>query len=185
MQLRPLLLAALLLAPVVARAELPSGEVFSEPPPSPALVTLEPHRSKNVVSLAPVSFLFGMVGLEYERALAKSLSITVSADYRWSSFAMESDAIPNGLSGLNVGAHVFLLGHAPSGLWLGPELGAWFGQLPTHDGDLMSWMLPRFALQLGYTGLVADILAISLGGGIQMIGPMILPNARMSIGFAF
>ena len=169
--------AALFLAPCLASASESSAEVEGS-------VSVHPGP-RNVISVAPFSFLLGAVGAEYERVVADPLSLTFHADYRWLSLPGVDGAAPVGASvvGLNVGAHFFLLGKAPSGLWLGPELGTIVGAAKDGNGTLLS-ALPRAALQIGYT-FIADFLSLSLGAGVQMSTVYVLPAARMSLGFAF
>jgi hypothetical protein len=175
MQMRFLLLAAaLLLVPSLASAQDTArrGRVEVE------------RRPKNVITIAPVSFLFGSINAEYERAVADRLSFTIGGGYRWLNPSIDGQGAANAITGVNVGAHVFLLGTAPRGLWLGPELGAWIGE-GSDDGSRYDGVIPRLAFQLGYTGIIADILAVSVGGGIQFYRFFPLPNARLSLGVAF
>ncbi|HLT31398.1 MAG TPA: hypothetical protein VK013_15275 [Myxococcaceae bacterium] len=175
MKMRPFLLAsALLLVPALSSAA---------PADRGGSVEAERHP-KNVVTIAPVSFLFGSINAEYERAIADSLSFTLGGGYRWLNPSPDGRGAANRITGLNVGAHVFLLGRAPRGLWLGPELGTWIAR-GSDEEDRYAGIIPRFAFQLGYTGLIANVLAISVGGGIQFYGFIPLPNARLSLGVAF
>lgn len=186
MKIRPLLLAAALqLVPALALAGDPAPAYLDDAPEPTALIEVEVDRSpKNVISIAPVSFLFGSLNAEYERVVAKKLSFTVGADFRWLNPSVDGTGATNIITGVNVGAHIFLAGKAPSGLWLGPELGTWLAD-GSNEESVYQGVIPRFALQLGYTGLVADILAISVGGGVQVIGVVPLPTARLSLGVAF
>lgn len=170
--------AALLLAPCLASANEPTMEVEATP------VSIH-SGPKNMISVAPISILFGAFGAEYERVVADPLSLTFNADYRWSEGFRDMEGAPSvgsSVVGLNVGAHLFLMGKAPSGLWLGPEIGTLVEA--TGDGTRLG-AVPRFAMQLGYTGLIADVLSISVGAGVQMISVLPLPSLRMSLGLAF
>ena len=186
MQFRPLLLAAALLAvPTVASASDSTAYEDATLTEPTALIEVEvDQRPKNLISIAPVSFLFGSLNAEYERVVADRLSLTVGAEFRWLNPEVDGSAAANTLTGMNVGAHIFLAGKAPSGLWLAPELGTWHASGSSDPGAYRGF-IPRFALQLGYTGLIADILAVSVGGGVQMISFVPLPTARLSLGVAF
>lgn len=185
MNLRLACLALLLLVPGLVRAADEGAAVVVEP--SAGTVSPPVKRSpKNMLSIAPVSFLLGSFGLEYERVLADPLSLTVSADYRWLSLAGAEgeQPLPTSMTGVSVGVHLFMLGKAPSGLWLGPELGTIFAPVE-KDGERRIGTLPRAALQLGYTGLIADIFSISVGAGVQFFSVVPFPSLRMNFGFAF
>lgn len=173
------LLAAALLAPLVGGAS--SSEV------SLTEVEQELRAPKNIISVAPVSLATGAIGAEYERALARSISLTFSADYRYlaGSPGEGQPHVEVGFLGMNVGAHIFLWGKAPTGLWLGPELGVIFAGGRQGDTLMDSANMPRTALQLGYTGLIANLVSVSVGAGVQTWGKAVLPSGRASVGLAF
>jgi hypothetical protein len=175
---RHVLAAALALVPFFASASAPSAELEVSTPVNPG--------PKNVISVAPFSVMLGSFGAEYERVVSDPISLTFNADYRW----MSLDGLDGGGSlatsvvGLNVGAHFFMLGKAPSGLWLGPELGTIVAAGRDQNGSVVA-AVPRFAMQVGYTGIIADVLSVSVGAGLQMISVVPLPAARLSLGLAF
>lgn len=173
---RAIVAAAALLVPCLALAEPLAVE-------DTLASTSESKRPQNVVSVG-AGILLGVIGGEYERVVAERLSLTVSADHRAGrSGDLNGDAAAS-IWGLNVGAHAFLVGEAPTGLWLGPEVGTLVYQ-GFVDGRSLLEFVPRVAFQLGYTGLVTDMLSVSVAGGVQMISFVPAPNVRLSLGLAF
>lgn len=170
------IVAAVLLAPCLALSAPPAVETS-------LTSAAAPDRPENVVSVG-AGFLLGVIGGEYERVIAEPLSLTVSVDHRPARAGDANGDAAASIWGLNVGAHVFLAGAAPTGLWLGPEVGtvAFQGFV---NGQRHLHVLPRVALQVGYTGLLMDVLTVSIGAGVQMIAVAPLPNVRLSLGYAF
>lgn len=129
--------------------------------------------------------LFGFVNLEYERAVSDHISIFAGPTvFAFGGFGSDDTIFA---ASLDIGARFFVLGKAPEGFWLSPDVAAGFA---TAGGET------AFAYsgggQIGYTWLFGNF-DFSLGGGMQYIHfeadgegiSGILPSARLSLGAAF
>lgn len=152
-----------------------------------APLELKSSRPLNTLTIAPISLAFGAFGVEYEHAFGDRVSFMVAPDYRWGSVELtDGSVVPQSIIGLNVGARVFLLGDAPSGLWIGPEGGALIGT-QVVDGERVTGTVPRLAAMIGGTAIIGDVFTLSGGVGVQMFVPVPipLPQLRLSMGVAF
>lgn len=157
-------------------------------------------RSMNTLTLAPLSLLLGRFGVEYERALGDHASIFLAPNAGWL-FRSSSAAISSSSWGVDAGARFFFLGHAPSGLWGGPQV-FYSRDSVTQDGTRITGAKSGFGLMMGGTLILFDALDFSVGAGLQYIvaGGLTLdanqvvsrdavgyaaPIVRASMGFAF
>jgi hypothetical protein len=140
---------------------------------------------RNTLTFAPGMLLLGGVGLEYERALNPSISLTVAPDVRWASVERsEAGLAADAVGGASVGLRLFALGTAPAGLWMQPEVGAVL--IGSSGEGTQEWTaLPRLAGTVGFSAILADTLVVSAGAGLQFISVVPMPNLRFNLGFAF
>lgn len=145
---------------------------------------------RNVLSFAPLGLPTGLLALEYERVVSDHVSLKLAPDlrvYRAPDGVRGFDAWSDGerLLGVSGGLRLFVLGRAPSGLWLEPEAGTVI-KLDRQAGETrQAWAVPRLAGTLGVTGVVGGWLSLSAGAGVQLLGLAPLPNLRLSMGVAF
>jgi hypothetical protein len=144
---------------------------------------------KNTLTVSPTGLVSGLVALEYERVVSDGVSLTFAPDLRLSQplSVTGTEAFTEGdrVLTLSAGARFFVLGRAPSGLWLSPEVGSVMGLTRVGDRQVQEWALPRFAATLGVTGVVGGWLTLSAGAGVQAIAFVPMPNVRLNAGFAF
>lgn len=148
------------------------------------------ERPGSILSVAPLGWVGGLLAVEYERVLSEHVSLTLAPDVRfWK--PQEGDRIAarvpfegRTLVGGAVGVRLFMLGRAPDGIWLQPELGGVTGLTAIAGEPVHTLAVPRFAFTAGLTYLMDGWLALSAGLGVQhMRVPM--PNLRLSVGVGF
>jgi hypothetical protein len=186
-------LLALAVAPVALAANVSAQEL---PPEIAAPATAAPQ---NTITFNPVALVFGAISLEYERAVADSVSVFVSPKV----LAFNAYGLDDGTSifaaGASVGARIFLSGTAPEGTWLSPTVGVAYVNIDVgeeeatvvgYEGEVLfghTWIWNSgFALSLGIGGGYADYSAESTNPDDDEIGLRGFTVAgRASIGWAF
>lgn len=167
------------------------GPGTTPPPPPPP----PPARPRNLITWQPLSLISGYVDLEYERAFGRWVSVYAAPGGIFSHTQQLDGSTSVGLyaASLDVGARVFAFGAAPTGFLI--DLGAGvatsqFGEFARYQG-----FGARGMLLLGYTFILAEHLAVSLGGGVQVTrfttrgssdaDTQVLPALRVAVGAAF
>lgn len=142
------------------------------------------HR--NVVSLNTVVLGRGQFAIEYERAVFSRLSLFVSPQ---PVVLFTGDEVEWGFLG-ELGARVFLLGEAPAGLFVAPELLLAYSR-QAASGVVTAELKVGYGAMLGLTLVFFERLVLSGGLGVQYLA---LDNAagrplkalpRLAVGFAF
>jgi len=145
---------------------------------------------RNAISVDPFNVLYeGTLSLEYERATGRTLSFfvrlpefnhtgsngTFQNDATMTTEVWQATATKFGISG---GLRFFLIGEAPRGLWLGPEIGLGYVSVSwtRFDSSLIELgrfsggaAYFRFAATAGYTFVFAPVF-LSAGAGIGYAG---------------
>lgn len=198
-------LAVLLLAgSAAAEAPLdaqPAAAGPASPPPQTPMPPAQGAASSyegplNTLTVNSLGLLIGSVYIEYERALSERLSWYAGPSY----FGLDPGSADGDwtlrLFRLSSGVRLFLLGRAPEGLFLGPEVSVGYIELDTKStiASATTWSAGGM---LGYTWLIGDLVDLSLGLGLEHLSAStsydgetygssgLLPMLRLSIGAAF
>lgn len=195
--------AALLLAfwlcvlvPRVARAD--DGDFISsvqdwfsklgKPKPPPE----EDLGARNTFTINPLALKHAQLGVEYERAFGKGLSLYVGPEF---AYGRTPEAWKLSLAG-TLGMRLFVLGSAPSGIYFGPEFSVNY-QLRSQShvrreaygfglGGTVGWTLVlfnRFTVAAGFSAQYRSIPDLeSEEGGVTV---EIVPTPRLAFGVAF
>lgn len=193
-----LLLLSLLcvLGPRVARADDDALTRFRDwvsnlgkPKPPPP----EDLGARNTFTINPLALRYQQLGVEYERAFGKPLSVYVGPEFAYG----RTDRSWNLSLGGTLGLRLFVLGNAPSGIYFGPEFSVRY--LRRHqDGTLekayglglggtVGWTLVlfnRFTLAAGFSAQyrATPDLDSPEPGALKV---EIIPNPRLAFGVAF
>lgn len=132
---------------------------FGKPPP-PAKPPEPP--AQNTVTLNPLALEHDQLGIEYERALWKGASLYLGPQ------GVYGSAGPNWLLsvGLNVGMRFFVMGDAPSGLYIGPEVDLAYERV-MQDGVLSKAFGVGFGGGAGLSVVFLNRFALSVGFSAQ------------------
>lgn len=158
-------------APAAAPAPAPAGsDAFSS-----EIEELALHRATQRVSVGPLFILFGVLPVEYERALTDKLSLFAGTtlSYVW---LAEVFGVRSMGATLHLGGRYFPMeaAQAPAGFWVGTELDGGFtrstgtltgGQSPTSQINGNAIALGGVAT-VGYTYIGESGLSFSGGGGL-------------------
>jgi hypothetical protein len=90
---------------------------------SPARADVLQTRYENALTVEPIDLLTGTLNLQYERALIPAVSGYVGFNYLYFSGYDEPNAGTQLAIGPEIGLRLYLVGRAPAGLWIGPDLG--------------------------------------------------------------
>lgn len=155
-----------------------------------------PRGPRNTLSLNPLSLIFGVLSLEYERALSEHLSVYVSPSVYLAYGALESEFETTGY-GSGGGVRAFPVGAAPSGFYLAVGGEGAYAEAKGASGSARGFGY-EVGAQLGYTWLIADVIDISLGAGVKYADLRVdtndgrtygdqgvLPSLRLAMGMAF
>lgn len=191
-----LLLLLSMLSPGVARAE---GDVFTQiqdwfsklgkPQPPPP----EDLGARNTFTLNPLALQNQQLGVEYERAFGKGLSLYLAPEF---AYRRTEEAWQLTLAG-TLGARLFVLGSAPSGIYFGPEVSTLYQR--GYRGQVLrrSWGL-GFGGSVGWTLVLFNKLTLSAGFSAQYrsvpdtesteegaLRVEVIPTPRLAFGVAF
>lgn len=195
---RAALLLSLLcvLGPRVARAQddLPTRiqDWFSnlgKPKPRPEAVP----AARNTFTLNPLALRDEQLGIEYERALGRGFSLYLAPGFAYGraegSWQLE-------LTG-TLGARLFVLGDAPSGLFFGPEVSMNYQRGYREQvlrkgfglglGGSMGWTLVlfnRLALSVGFSAQYRAVPDLE-SSDAEAVRVEIVPLPRLAFGVAF
>lgn len=142
------------------------------------------HR--NVVALNTVVLGRGQVAIEYERAVFSRLSLFVSPQ---PVVLFTGDEVEWGFLG-ELGARVFLVGEAPAGLFIAPELLLAYSR-QAASGVVTAELKVGYGAMLGLTLVFWERLVLSGGLGVQYLALENAPGRplkalpRLAVGFAF
>jgi hypothetical protein len=133
----------------------------------------KPARPKNAIYVGPIALVTQYWHAEYERAVTDNVSLWLSPTYHNGSIELDlGDGLALSKSersmGVDFGARYFFFGEAPTGFYAGPLLSALQSSMTYRDSDddvTSSGFVFNVGGQLGYTFLLGNIFAISLGGG--------------------
>lgn len=187
------------LSPRVALAEGAEGNVFTQiqdwfsklgkPQPPPP----EDLGARNTFTLNPLALQHQQLGVEYERAFGRGLSLYLAPEFAYS---RTEDSWQLTLAG-TLGARLFVLGSAPSGIYFGPEVStlyqrsyrglvlrrAWGLGL----GGSVGWTLVlfnRFTLSAGFSAQYRSVPDTESAeeGALRV---ELIPTPRLAFGVAF
>lgn len=183
-------------------ADVPSYQLYPAEPPqqqTPPMVAEAPRVRRSRVSVGPVLFLFGGLGLEYERGFNPDFSVVGGLQLMYPAIGALLGIYNAGATG-TFGLRFFpLQAPAPDGLWLGTEINgsaAWV-VFPGASG-LSTGINGVFTL--GYTFISQGGVTFSGGGGLGLsytfrnptnapslfgngLGPAI--TLHLNVGYAF
>jgi hypothetical protein len=141
-----------------------------EPPPHIALYRPEGKRRHFVISYNPLTLLLARYGGNLEVMLASHHVLVGTAYYAYTHTNEDSNNIFRGIGG-EVGYRFYFGKDGPRGLYLGPSfLIGHFDAIPQTGATVNYWNYGG-ALDIGYQALVADRVALGLGGGVQYTVP--------------
>jgi hypothetical protein len=170
-----------LVALVIAVACLPAAALAQDP-------------ARNVLTIQPLSAVFGFYSGEYERVVAKTFTWGVGANY-WQ-LGDPGDRVRYTSSEFKL--RYYPSGEAPRGFSLGGAIGVTSIKGTTSDGDEASVAGPSLAVLLEYQWLLGEKqdFAVALGAGAKAINVVNAdfsngdytakyPTLRISVGWRF
>lgn len=172
--------AASVCALVLFFAAPASAQRYEAEPPPPA----EPDYRRTGITVNPLAFLFGTANVEIEHGFHDRFSLFAGPQ-----LLFLDDIFGVGVQG---GARVFMIGHAPEGFWIGPQFT--FAYASVGDATGVAYGLGGL---LGYTFIFENGFDLSLGAGAQYLAATaksadasasldgVYPILRASIGYAF
>jgi len=161
------------------------GKPKQPPPP-------EDLGARNTFTLNPLALQHSQLGVEYERAFGRVLSLYVAPEF---AYGRTEDTWHLSLAG-TLGVRLFVLGSAPSGIYFGPEFsvnhqrrfaeGELRKALGVGLGGSVGWNLVlfnRFTLAAGFS---AQYRAVpDLESSEEALRVEIIPTPRLAFGVAF
>ena len=129
-------------------------------PPAPPKPPDPPPQ--NTITLNPLALAHEQLGIEYERALFKPMSLYFAPQ------GVYGSAGPNWLLslGVNVGARFYVMGDAPSGLYIGPEVDLAYERV-FQDGVLRRAFGIGFGASAGLSLVLFNRYAVAVGFSAQ------------------
>ncbi len=165
----------------------PTGQPpgYGAQPIGPPLPMPEEPPVRNLITVNPLSLIFGGLSLEYEHAFGDRVSLAVGPDLLLFDSAVRA-------YGVSAALRLFVTGTAPEGLWIGPntsvvaasaegltgfgyEIGAQLG---------FTWIWGAFALSVG-GGVRYQDITVRDGGSVVAGSSGVLPSLRLALGFGF
>lgn len=217
--LAPVLWSRVRRAPVIAAAvpvsaAVPEPEAVLAPPPlEKGYAEAGPVLRRGSLSYAPLPLLVGRVGLELVLVPRQHHGLVVSPFYASSTTAAVTifDDQGNGTQlpeqrfyggGAELGYRYYFGASGPRGIFVGPSVILAGMQAVAQNGDTLGYLLYGGAVDGGYQLLLADRIALTLAGGLQVTGtsqPLpaqqypahvyanfaVLPRILASVGVAF
>jgi hypothetical protein len=141
-------------------------------------------RYENALTVEPIDLLTGTFNLQYERALNPGLAAYVGINYLYFYGLEQPDSGTVAAVGPEVGLRFYLIGRAPAGLWIGPDIATALVRNRAPDGE--------FTESLGFStggmvglNLVLDHFTASLGvgGNFYDYASYVGPNRIGLLGF--
>lgn len=162
---------------------------LGKPKPPP----VEDLGARNTFTINPLALQHSQLGVEYERAFGKPLSIYVAPEF---AYGRTPEAWTLSLAG-TLGIRLFVLGNAPSGIYFGPEFSV-IHQIRSENrvrrrglglglGGTVGWTLVlfnRFTLAAGFSAQYRSVPDLEAEGG-EALRVQILPTPRLAFGVAF
>lgn len=191
-----LLVSLCVLSPRVARADDDVLTRFRDwvsnlgrpKPPAP-----EDLGARNTFTLNPLALQHSQLGVEYERAFGKALSVYVGPEF---AYGQTPGMWHLTLAG-TLGTRLFVLGTAPSGIYFGPEFSVNYQiRFANHErrqavglglGGTVGWNLvlfDRFTVAAGFSAQYRSIpdLEVAEAGALRVV---LVPTPRLAFGVAF
>ncbi|MCA9562752.1 MAG: DUF3575 domain-containing protein [Myxococcales bacterium] len=173
-----------------------AGQAFAQDDVEAAESAPVDDRPLNTITIDPLPLIFGVLSLEYERAVAPAVSIYAGPSINFGTSVDDPDSA-FGL-GLDMGARFFPWGKAPEGFFIAADFGVAYASATDGETDTSASAV-AYAVggSIGYTFLIADVFDLSLGVGAQYadfeikvandsIGfSGVLPTLRLALGAAF
>lgn len=124
----------------------------------------EPPKYKpgNTITLNPFALQQQRLGLEYERALGKPMSLYLAPQVAYG----RTGDLWRLSSSATLGARFFVMGEAPSGIFFGPEVGLAYERARTEEGLRKGYGL-GFGASVGWTLVLFDRFTLSAGFSAQ------------------
>lgn len=130
---------------------------------APAQADILQTNYENALTVEPIDLLTGTFNMQFERAFAPSLSAYLGLNYLYVTGLEVPGSATEVALGPEAGIRLYLIGRAPAGLWLGPDIStAWVRNV--GDGRVMD----RAGLSAG--GMVGLNLALGHLTGSMGIG---------------
>jgi len=162
---------------------------LGKPKPPP----VEDLGARNTFTINPLALQHSQLGVEYERAFGKPLSLYVAPEF---AYGRTPEAWTLSLAG-TLGIRLFVLGNAPSGIYFGPEFSV-IHQIRSENrvrrrglglglGGTVGWTLVlfnRFTLAAGFSAQYRSVPDLEAEGG-EALRVQILPTPRLAFGVAF
>ena len=170
---------------VLSRARRWVSQLGKPKPPEP-----EDLGARNTFTMNPLALRHSQLGLEYERAFGKGVSLFTSPEFAYGQTPVGWTLSLAGTLGLRI----FVLGNAPSGIYFGPEFSV-NHQLRFQDherrrafgvglGGGVGWTLvlfSKFTVAAGFSAQYRSIPDLETGG----LTVQIIPTPRLAFGVAF
>lgn len=162
---------------------------LGKPKPPP----VEDLGARNTFTINPLALQHSQLGVEYERAFGKPLSLYVAPEF---AYGRTPEAWTLSLAG-TLGIRLFVLGNAPSGIYFGPEFSV-IHQIRSENhvrrrglglglGGTVGWTLVlfnRFTLAAGFSAQYRSVPDLEAEGG-EALRVQIIPTPRLAFGVAF
>jgi len=126
-------------------------------PPPP-----EDLGAQDTFTLNPLALQYGRLGVEYERAFGRVVSVAIAPDFSYRG----SDVSWHLTVGGTLGLRFFVLGSAPSGLYFGPEFSALYGR-DYQDGAYSKSIGFGLGGSVGWTLVIFNRFTLSAGFSAQ------------------
>jgi hypothetical protein len=149
----------------------------------------------NAITVNPIDLFTGTANIEYERALSTWISLYGGINFLYFGGVLRLDTPTRFAIGPELGARLYVIGNAPSGLWLGPYVntayvsnysgGSNYGSLGLGAGAMAGFnlVLGHFMGSLGAGVGYFDNSTTASGTRIGQYG--VTPRFRLSLGVSF
>jgi hypothetical protein len=194
----------------------PARPALADPPPPVDVVLREPSPPQRIVTVEwnPLALVVGKVSANVLLVPADHHALVLSPFYVWTAtapiFVVDATGLPNiplprqtfeGFGG-EIGYRYYLGKGGPRGFFAGPSLILASMKATAQDSSQTSFWDLGFAIDVGYEALIADRVALALGGGAQYVATTksipdqqlpaavyansaVRPRVLVSLGYAF
>jgi len=159
----------------------------------PKSTPVEELGARNTFTLNPLALKDERLGVEYEHAFGRGFSLYLAPEFAYGRSKRSWELALGG----TLGARIFVLGKAPSGIYFGPEVGVDYLR-ERRDGVLSKGFGLGFGGNVGWTLVFFNRLTVAAGLSAQYravpdleseeedaIQVKLVPTPRLAIGVAF
>lgn len=190
--------------PALLLASIPLAALADETPPAPAtaltlgnrpleVTIVEPPEPSfsNRISLSPLSALFGVGSLTYERAITPSFAASISPTFLYLGF--DEDRLYG--AGAGLGLAFYPSGEGLRGLRIGADFAPGFIGVSSGSRSSDTVFVFQGKASVGYVWAWRSGFSLGLGGGVQYLHVKptdgdtgfdgVLPSLDATVGFSF